>query len=345
MKVDKNYCMNSFLQFRYVYDDYVFKDGLVPNYYHLNKKYTINNSSDLDKALKEYIDNNFDEKTALMLSGGIDSAILASYIPKGSKAFTLKCIADEPTIDETISAKKVAEHNGLDHEIIEITWEDYEKYCDTLLNHKKAPFHSIEVQIYKAALRAKELGYTKLLFGESADSVFGGLDGLLSKDWSFEEFIDRFNYVDAKKVLNHPKTIITPYEKYKTPSGIDTHTYINQQFFQESFNSYMNACSAGEIEFLAPFTYMTMGSPLDLDRIRKGDSKYLVRELYKQKYPNFKMNPKTPMPRPMDLWLRNWGGPKRSEFKEDCINDLVKDEKWLVYILEKFLNHFNIEED
>ena len=26
----------------------------------------------------------------------------------------------------------------------------------------------------------------KLLFGESADVIFGGMDGLLSKDWTFE---------------------------------------------------------------------------------------------------------------------------------------------------------------
>lgn len=343
MKVDKNYCMNSFLQFRYVYGENIFKEGLIPNYHYLQKRYTIYNVDDLDKTIKEYIAQNVDDKTALMLSGGIDSAVLASYMPKGSKAFTLKCIADEPTTDETPSAKKIAEFNGLDHEIVEVTWDDYEKYCDVLLEHKKAPFHSIEVQIYKAALRAKELGYTKLLFGEGADLVFGGLDGLLSKDWTFEEFVERFNFVNPNKALKDANIILSTYEDCRTKDGIDAHKYNNKWFFQEAINSYLNACKTADIEFLSPFVYMLMGNPIDLNRVRSGDSKYLIRELYQRKYPDFEMNKKIPMPRPMDLWLRNWEGPKRKEFKENCINDLVKDEKWLVYILEKYLNHFDID--
>ena len=50
------------------------------------------------------------------------------------------------------------------------------------------------------------------------------------------------------------------------------------------------------------------------------------------------MAPKTPMPRPMSQWLANWEGPKREEFIPNSIRDLTGDQKWLVYVLEWFLN-------
>ena len=344
-EVDKNYCMNSFLQFRFVFNENkIFKEGLEPNYVKPNPKYKIKNKAEMEQAIEDYFSKNVDDKTALMLSSGIDSALLANYMPKGGKAFTLKCLASKPTTDETPEAKKIADFNGLEHEIVEVTWEDYEKYCDTLLKHKRAPFHSIEVQIYKAALRAKEQGYTKLLFGESADCIFGGLDGLLSKDWDFNEFVERYNYVPTKKVLKDANYVLEPYEDCRIGNKADAYKFISTYLYWEAVNSYTNACNAAGIEFLSPFKEMILDTPIDLKRIRNGESKYLIRELFREKYPDFKMNPKIPMPRPMELWLENWSGPKRKEFLPDCIKDLKGDAKWLVFILEKFLNTFNIED-
>lgn len=345
MNINKDYCMNSFLQFRYIYNNYLFKKDLIPNYYKIKKKYKIHNANDLEIAIKDYIEKNVDEKTALMLSSGIDSAILAKYMPKGSKVFTLKCIASEPTTDETNVAKKIANYNNLKQEIIEITWSDYEKYCDSLLKHKKAPFHSIEVQIYKAALIAKEQGYTKLLFGESADAVFGGLDGLLSQEWKLNEFAERYNNVNPFLALKKANIIYEPYKQCLKSDYIDVHEYINTNFFIESVNSYMNACATAGVEFLSPYVYMEMAIPLDLERIRNGESKYLIRELFKKIYPNMEMTKKIPMPRPIELWLKDWEGPNRKEFIDNCIANLKGDQKWLVYILEKFLNYYEIEEE
>ena len=233
--------------------------------------------------------------------------------------------------------------NGLDHEVIDVSWDDYENYSNVLLEHKKAPFHSIEVQIYKAAKYAKKLGYNKLLFGESADSVFGGLDGLLSKDWKFDEFVKRFSFTPLEKVLVKPNYILEPFETCRiSKNNIDAHKFISSVFFVESVNSYYNACDTCGVEFLSPYAVMTMGIPLDLEKVRNGNSKYLVRELFKEKYPKLEMNKKTPMPRPMELWLKEWKGPNRKEFKIDNFNELTVDQKWLVYILEKFLNYFEI---
>ena len=345
-EINKNYCINSFLQFRFVFDkNKLFKENLIPNYYNVPEtKYFIKNKDDMNNAIIDYFKKNVDDKTVLMLSGGMDSAILASYLPKNAMTFTLKCIADEPTIDETLSAKKYAEINGLKNEIIEITWDDYKKYINVLLDHKKAPFHSIEIQIYKAALKAKELGYTKLLFGESADVLFGGFSGLLSKDWTFEEFVERYNYVPIKKVLLKPEPVLKPYQDWYINSKMNVHGFISNYFYLEATNTYKNACDTAGITFLSPFNVMKLDTDLDIKRIRNGENKYIIRELFKDRYPNLTPNEKIPMPRPMELWLKDWQGPTRKEFRDNCIKELSGDAKWLVYILEKFLEYFNVGE-
>ena len=44
------------------------------------------------------------------------------------------------------------------------------------------------------------------------------------------------------------------------------------------------------------------------------------------------------MPRPLDEWMLDWTGPKRSEFFPSCHQKLSSEKKWIVYILEKFLD-------
>lgn len=339
MKEDKNYCMSSFLQFRCIADrTKTFKQGIVPWYPEEKERTPIHSSEELEQFIAKYIEKNYDEHTALMLSGGIDSIILASFLPKGAKVYTLKCIADVPTIDETIRAKEIADMLGLEHSIIEITWDDYLQYAPVLMKHKGAPIHSIEVQIYKAALQAQKDGYTKLLFGESADCLYGGFDRLLQKDWLFDEFVERYNFVCPKNVLKEPMLITEPYEFYRVNDSIKVHDFMKNFFYKESVGSYANACCLGNVQFLSPYAQTYMNIPLDLERVRNGDSKYFIREIFRKRFPDILMGKKIPMPRPVDRWLKNWEGPKRSEFLPDCIKDLSGDQKWMVYSLECFLN-------
>ncbi len=61
--------------------------------------------------------------------------------------------------------------------------------ADELMLYKGAPIHSIETQIYIAAKKVLSDGFTKFIFGENADIIFGGMDKLLAKDWFFGEFV------------------------------------------------------------------------------------------------------------------------------------------------------------
>lgn len=347
--VDKVYAMSSFLQFRTVYDSkirFAKNIGVPRKKYYCKNRTQINTSMELYNYIKSYIEHEVKGcKAALALSSGIDSAIMAKFMPKGSIAYTFKCVVpDVDVTDETIKAKLICEENGLEHRIIEIYWEDFDKYIPILMKNKNAPIHSIEVQIYKAALQAKQDGFDKMIFGESADIVFGGIDKLLLKDYTLGEFVERYSFVMPYKALKEHVVITEPYKLWcKNDGYMDTHGFINNVFYAEAINTYQNACESANIAYLSAFSTLTHNS-LDIARIRRGDSKYLVREVFKHLYPNSIKTPeKIPMPRPMEEWFKNWGGPRRPEFWPNCHINMTGDQKYYIWILEKFLDQ--IERD
>lgn len=299
------------------------------------------NSNDLNNYLKKRIQSvcKKGKKVALALSGGIDSAIIAKYMPENSIAYTFKCIVPGVNvIDESKTASIYAKQCNLDHRIIEVYWEDFEKYAELLMAHKKAPIHSIEVQIYKAALQAKQDGVDTIIFGEAADAVYGGLSGLLSKTWTIGDFINRYSFVLPYVVLKNPFLEIEPYRRWEENGYIDPYKFISNVFIQESISSYINATDFAGINIVLPYPETYLACEIDYNRIRAGENKYIVREVFQSLYPGFAIPQKTPMPRPMNEWLKEWKGPKRKEFWPNCESSLSGDQKWMVWALERYLN-------
>jgi len=331
--------MSSFLIYRFIFDETrIFKEGIRRVIYPLPEtKYMIHSSNDIDKAIQNELNKIVDNQTGIMLSGGMDSAILASYLPAGIKAYTLECQA-EGTRKETDEARRFAELCNLEHHIVKITWDDYEKYTPLCMKQKGTPVHSIEPMIYKAAIQAKSDGCTRLIFGENADIKFGGMDGLLSKDWTKNEFKKRYTYIEPSTVLKNPIDICKPFDTYDIEGIYDSHGFINEFFLKEAHNTYSNACKTAGIDYYTPYVFMKLNVPLDLQRIRNGESKYLIRELFEKRYPNSIPAVKLPMPRAVGIWLKDWKGPVREEFVPNCISRLTSDQKWYIYVLEWFLN-------
>lgn len=343
---DKNYCMSSFLMLRTIYDHQrTFKKGIVPNFFEENSdRQKVKNSIELEEKLREEIEKvvGSGKKVALALSGGIDSAILAKFLPAGTTAYTFKCVVPGVEVtNEAPRAAKYAEECGLKQKVVEVYWEDFEKFTPILMRHKGMPFHSIEVQIYKAALEAKKDGVDVLIFGESSDVNFGGQDGLLSKDWTVGDYIERYSYVLPYKVLNEPKIISEPFLKYSQDGFVDAHEFNRHIFYCEAMGTYTNATEAAKIELNCPYSKTYLGVPLDLGKIRNGRSKYLVREIFERLYPNFEVPEKIPMPRPMNEWFKDWTGPSRPEFIPRATDNMTGDQKWLIWCLEQFLNYID----
>lgn len=339
---NKNYCMSHYLAFRFIKDENInFYDGLKHKVFKPRDEkeiIAVKNADDIDKVIAQKMAE-FTQgyECGIFLSGGMDSAILASYMPKGSKAYTFKCIADG-AINETEQAKKYADKFQLDHEIIEMYWDDFEKLTPEILEADGVPFHSIEVQLLKAIRHAKSQGIERMIIGNNADLVFGGMDKLIGKDWLFDEFYERYNFVDPQSTLKDGISVKEVYEKYRIlDNKIDFLKFIDEILSIESNSSYFNMFKLENMPYLDPYLFMKMKDPLDLTRVRNGEPKYLVRELFAKKYPELGIPNKIPMPRAMNQWLKDYE-PTREEFKKGCGKNMNGDQKWLCWCLEKFLD-------
>ena len=333
---NKKYCMSSYLAFRYVVDnDKDFYNGLHHQVYSLipeDKRILVNDEYDVDRELQKQFDTIKGKKTGMLLSGGMDSACLDAY--------TFRFLGGKYQSDELDRASKFAERYHLTLHYVDIDWDTVESHLADVMKHKGAPVHSIEPQIYQAALQAKKDGIEVMVIGDAADYVFGGMDGLHAKDWTYDEFKNRCIYVKPEEVLNEPYDMDYAFKKYKIgENGIDFISLMHEYTDIESYASYENAFKTADMDFIDPYEILKMAQPLDLQRVRNGESKYIIRALFKLKYPDLPVPQKNPMPRPVDEYFKTWEGPTRHEFRKNI--DMSKysgNQKWLMYCLERFLN-------
>ncbi|MBQ3992840.1 MAG: hypothetical protein II645_06785, partial [Bacteroidaceae bacterium] len=187
---------------------------------------------------------------------------------------------------------------------------------------------------------AKADGVDLILVGESADLIFGGMDQLLSQDWMFDDFVRRYTFLDPKLVLKNPVPMEELFEKYRLPEGrIDFMTFMDEVFSIESSSSYLNAFQTAGLPYYDPYARLVMRDALDLYRVRHGEPKYMVRNLYAMKYPEVEVPNKIPMPRPVDMVFADWTGPTRPEFRDDIpMNTLTGNQKWQLWCAEQFLD-------
>lgn len=344
--VDKSFCMSSYLVFRYIVEnDKDFFEGMRHQVYELipeEKRILVHDEHDVDAELKKQFDKVKDKKVGILLSGGMDSACLAAYL-KGCDAYTFRFLDGDYQKEELDRAKAFAEINDMKLHYVDINWGTVLNHLEQVMKHKGAPVHSIEPQVYQAAKQAKTDGIDVMIIGDAADYVFGGMDGLHSKDWTYDEFKERVTYIDPKEVLKEPYDMDFAFKKYKIGSDrIDFINLMHEYTDIESYASYENAFKTADMDFIDPYEILKMDQPLDLKKIRNGNSKYIVRALFRQKYPQLEIPQKNPMPRPVDDYFKNWEGPKRNEFRDDIdISRFSGNQKWLLWCLEKFLDMYS----
>lgn len=348
MAVDKDFCLSSYIAFRYIWkDDMDFYRG----FHHHNfqpitdeDRIPVKTSQDIDCEIQRQIDDLYRQYSniGILLSGGMDSANLAAYLRPGSHAYTFT--SEVGVFDADVErARKYCEKFGLHHHLVDITFNDYQHFAPIVMAAKAAPVHSIEPQIYKAAIQAKKDGVEMILVGESADLIFGGMDKLISPQWTFDGFAARYTFLEPSLVLANPVSQSALYEQYRTgENSIDYMRFMDEVFSIESSSSYLNAFAAAGLPYYDPYVRLVMAEPLDMQRVRNGEPKYLVRGLYALKYPELEIPFKIPMPRPVDAIFKDWAGPTRSEFRKDIPMDkLTGNQKWQLWCAELFLNMFD----
>lgn len=346
---DKEFCMSSYLAFRYIErKDADFFPGLKHLQVKLPKKeecVKIKDENDIDRELKRIFKSLEGEKLGILLSGGMDSACLAAYAKEGTDAYTFRFLKGNFDTEELKRAEAFAKFYKLNLHYVDIDFDLIKGALPKVMENKQAPVHSIEPQLYLAAEQAKKDGITMIVFGDAADYVFYGMDGLLSRDWLFEDYVKRATYIMPEKVMKHPGDYRYLYERYRQGDHIYFLKFYDEVITEESYLSYVNSFTAAGIKAIDPYEKMILAEPVDLERVRSGDSKYFIRRLFKMKYPTIPLPEKHPMPRPVDEYFKNWEGPKRKEFLENIdISQFSGNQKWLLFCLEEFLNKYEPKE-
>lgn len=343
--VNRDFCLSSYIAYRFIWKDGMeFAEGFAHHNYVSapdSERIPVKSAADIDREIRRQIDSLYKkyDNIGILLSGGMDSANLAAYLKPGSHAYTFTSAAG--VFDKDIErAKEYAAKWGLKHHLIDISFADYQEYAPIVMKYKFAPVHSIEPQIYKAALQAKKDGVQLILVGESADLIFGGMDKLISPVWDFDSFAKRYTFLEPELVLTKPVSQMELYEKYRIgEKGIDYMRFMDEVFAPESSGSYMNAFGAAWLPYYDPYALLVMAEPLDMERVRNGEPKYLVRELYAMNYPEREIPVKIPMPRPVDAVFASWEGPRRPEFRRDIpMGSMSGNQKWQLWCAELFLN-------
>ena len=342
---DKDFCLSSYIAFRYIWKaDVDFAEGMhhqlitpIPT----SERIGVTTAADIDREIQKQMDALYARynNIGILLSGGMDSAIVAAYLKPGSHAYTFTAQGTEVFDADLERAAHYCRKFGLKHHLVDISFDDYKQLTPLVMRTKCAPVHSIEPQIYKAAMMAKADGVELMLVGESSDLIFGGMDGLLAKDWTMAEFVNRYTFLSPDLVLTHPVDMSELYERYRRGNDIDFMTFMDEVFSIESSSSYFNAFGTAGLEYYDPYARLIMSEPLDLHRVRNGEPKYLIRALYAMKYPEVPIPNKIPMPRPVDKIFKEWSGPTRPEFRTDIpMSSLSGNQKWQLWCAEQFLN-------
>ncbi len=343
--VDRVYCNSSYLAFRYIEASNV--DYHRNMHHHLFQPVAeeeivyVATAKDIDAAIQAQFDTLQGKRLGILLSGGMDSAILASYM-RGADAYTFRFLGGEYGQDELARAEYYAKYYGLNLHYVDIDWSIVERHIDVLMQAKGAPVHSIEPQILAGALQAQADGVEWMIVGESSDLIFGGMDGLLAKDWTVEEFTKRYTFLDPTLVLKEVADTSYLFERYRKGHHIDLLPFMDNVFSIESSSSYFNAFGVADMPYYDPYARLRMAIPLDLSRVRSGEPKYLIRELFTMKYPEMPVPNKVPMPRPVDAYFKDYTGPTSADFKANIdISKLTGNQKWQLWCLDRFLHNLD----
>lgn len=343
--IDDAYCSSAYLALRWVpRPNCRWSNARTPVFPELpcGRRHTVLTADDVLRELGRIVEESCSrQKVGLLLSGGIDSAVLAALAPRGTPTFTIHF--DSATVtDESPRAASYAALAGHPHHVVTVNWKDYEASLPELMRSKGAPLHAVEVGLFRAAERAAAQGIEALITGNGADSTFGGLDQLLGRDWTFDAFVERYTFLRPAVALREPVDVSSAFEPYRRGAGFDVQGFLKTVHGDGVTQAFTSAIACGGCGMVAPYEDLLLGTPLDLGRIRAGESKYILRQVFQRLYPSLPLPQKIAFARPMEAWMSDWAGPSRHEFRADIdVRGMTGEQRWLVFCLDRFLEQGN----
>lgn len=141
----------------------------------------------IENKIENYLQRNLDDSNStisISLSGGIDSSLVLGYIRKLFPNITIEAVSIKfsESVDETQDAKKIAEHFGAEHSILEI--DNYLEILPSAIGITKMPFWDNHWYFISQFVSKK----SKILAsGDGGDEIFGGYT------FRYEKFLSQIN--------------------------------------------------------------------------------------------------------------------------------------------------------
>jgi asparagine synthase (glutamine-hydrolysing) len=129
----------------------------------------------IEKIIEDYILKKFKnsnvKKISLALSGGVDSTLVLAFLKKTLPDLEIDTISIKfaDSVDETKTAKKIANHFGVNHHVLFV--ENYLKELPKAISITKLPFW--DLHWYYVSKKSKTFS-NYLAAGDGGDEVFGG---------------------------------------------------------------------------------------------------------------------------------------------------------------------------
>ena len=163
---------------------------------------TINQPPDIEliqnlisKDISEKIESFNAKKLCIALSGGVDSTLILSLIRKSNPDIEIDAISIKfaNSVDETLSASKIAEKFEANHHIISL--ENYLSELPNAISQIKLPFW--DLHWYYVVKKSQTLSNI-LASGDGGDEVFGGYT------FRYEKFLSltSINSTPLEKIIN-----------------------------------------------------------------------------------------------------------------------------------------------
>ena len=349
-------CINEYLAFQHLYSNISWKEGYhnrtYDEYTECPRKIKVSNGEDAHKELlkfKHKFKNN--NNIGILISSGIDSATISKLLPENSLAFyaTYKERENDPEID---IVKQYCFINKLKLIIVEVSWEDYKTNMKFLMKVKKNPIHPCEVPVYMCCKKAVEMGVEIILSGWGADTHFGGMSKLLSRDWSFEEFKKRYEYCPRIKEDN--LSLDLTYKDYiKIDKNIDIQKFLTFNYHIMTLKSFFYIPEILGLIHIPVWGFLGIKNNLDLKRIRDGNPKYIIQETFKIMYKddNLPVTEKIPFTRPTDIYMGKYFNEYdyveilNKYLQKYPENSLSSQQLWMIYNLNFFIKFVLLEDN
>ncbi|MEI6030935.1 MAG: asparagine synthase (glutamine-hydrolyzing) [Synechococcaceae cyanobacterium ELA739] len=129
----------------------------------------------LDQVVAEHLEA--DVPVGLLLSGGLDSSLLAALASRHGPLTTVTMGFENSSMDERPQAQLVADHIGSDHHALNIGADEIRAEISSgawVFDDLFADWGTISTQLLYR--RCREMGLKVVLVGEGADELFGGYD-------------------------------------------------------------------------------------------------------------------------------------------------------------------------